>query len=69
MSGWIDMNHCCMDGLMIISSKIAAFQRDHRRYMEAAREEREHLKKCSECNPDLLIEQLFGSEARVSEEE
>jgi hypothetical protein len=64
---YIDLYHSCPVGYDIVYKKAFAFSSNHALYMELCAQEREHLKVCSMCNPDLLLGQLWKN-VKVREE-
>jgi hypothetical protein len=71
MRSFIALNHCCARGLEIVLQRDRAWEQHKDKESVAWRiEEMEHLKKCSECNPDIttavMIDALWPG-AKVAE--
>ena len=60
MKQFIDIRACCQDGLSLVWDKWKAWESsDHRALMKLRKLESDHLSKCTVCNPELLVAQLW----------
>lgn len=64
---YIDVNHCCQDGLSILYDKWKAWEAgDHRALMQLRQIETDHLAACRKCNPELLVDEFFQKVGKVT---